>query len=185
MSLDLVTYPACNATIRAAHSSGRRKPDDIRYGVVHSTESSGSAREIAAYFSRIVSGGSSNLVVDDATCFRVLDDLQVPWGAPPLNTQGFHIEHCGFASWDHDQWMRHQQMLDRSAYKMALRVKAYPKIKVQTLTDAQLRAGRIGGIVTHAQVSRVFHKSDHTDPGDGFPLHWYVNRVGLHRARMK
>jgi hypothetical protein len=33
------------------------------------------------------------------------------------------------------------------------------------------------GIMTHAFVSRAFHRSTHYDPGPDFPLDWFVGRV--------
>jgi hypothetical protein len=175
------TYPACNTHYRAFHESGTRPASAIRYIVLHSTESAAdSAKEIAQYFTTAGAGGSAHLVIDTTSCYRCLDDNEIPWGAPPLNTNGYHIEHCGYASWSAAEWAKVKTTtLARSAYKAALRCKAH-HIPARVLTDKQLEAGSMTGIVTHAQVSRVFHRSDHTDPGSGFPLAWYVNRVGLY-----
>jgi hypothetical protein len=38
-------------------------------------------------------------------------------------------------------------------------------------------ASVFGGILTHAQISRVFKKSDHYDPGPHFPFSEFVRNV--------
>src|SRR5215472_9307580 len=110
----------------------------IRYIVLHDTESH-SAQSAAAYFTNPASGGSSNLVVDDTECFRVLDDLVIPWGAPPLNTSGFHIEQAGFAAWTRSEWLAHSPTITRAAFKASLRCKWF-KIPTRVLNVAELRA---------------------------------------------
>jgi hypothetical protein len=178
-------FPACDRQFHAFHSSGSRPLTAIRYIVLHATESpAGSAEAVAVYFTGPTSGGSAHLVVDTHKCYGCLPDTVIPWGAPPLNTSGFHIEHCGYSEWTKAEWEPLKKTtLDRSAYKAALRCHARG-IPAKTITDRQLAAGKVGGIVTHAQVSRVFKRSTHTDPGDGFPLGWYVSRVGLYLRQL-
>jgi hypothetical protein len=172
----LERFPACSSTFRAVHDSGDRTPGQIRFIVLHATESAANTAEaVARYFTSSGAGGSAHLVVDDDECFRCLPDLIVPWGAPPLNTAGYHIEHCGYTAWKAADWAQHVRTLERSAFKAFLRCRLYD-IPPRRLTDAEL-AARKPGITTHAQVSRVFRKSTHTDPGSGFPLAWYVDRV--------
>jgi hypothetical protein len=71
------------------------------------------------------------------------------------------------------RWLEpgHRKMLQNTAQLVAELCLAYG-IPPRLLTDAQLRAwdraGRpasMGGIVTHAQMSRVFKRSTHWDPG--------------------
>lgn len=170
-------FPTCSGRYTAVHDSGIRSRSDIRYIVLHTTESpADSAPVVARYFTKESSGGSAHLVIDDDHCYRTLNDLVIPWAAPPLNTSGYHIEHCGYAKWTEREWHRHELTLNQSAYKAALRCGRY-SIVPRLLTDTQLKTGTRSGIVTHAQVSRVFHKSDHTDPGPGFPLDFYVGLV--------
>ena len=175
-----IPYPPCDGKYRATHDSGTRQASQIRYVVLHSTESGpGSAESIARYFTTSGSGGSAHLVIDDDHCFRTLPDLVVPWGAPPLNTSGYHIEHCGYARWTRAEWELHRRMLDRSAYKASIRCHRY-HIPARLLTDRELKAGRLKGFVTHAQVSRVYKRTDHSDPGDGFPLKAYISAVAAY-----
>ena len=53
------------------------------------------------------------------------------------------------------------------------------------LTADDLLAGR-RGITGHAEVSKAYRKSDHWDPGPGFPVESFLDRVrrsGQARAR--
>lgn len=168
----------CRSGFPAYHHEGERSQTKIRYIVLHSTEG-GTAQSVARYFMQPQSGGSANIVVDDYACYRSLADTIVPWGAPPLNTFGFHIEQCGFAAWPRWRWLLHRNTIRRAAYKAAQRVKWYGiPIHVPTVDelrkeyDASMQDGRppYGGIVTHRLVDEAFHQSSHTDPGSGYPL---------------
>lgn len=170
----------CLTTYHAVHNSGQRTAQQIRYIVLHDTEGP-TAVGAARYFTDPASGGSANLVVDDHDCFRVLGDLVIPWGAPPLNTSGFHIEQAGFASWSRAEWLAHRPTIERAAYKASLRCELF-KIPPRVLNVAQLRADFAqhepgGGVVTHATVSAAFAESAHTDPGPGYPIDVFMQRL--------
>jgi len=170
----------CLTTYRAVHNSGARPAKLIRYIVLHDTEGP-TAKGAAEYFTNPASGGSANLVVDDNECYRVLDDLIIPWGAPPLNTSGFHIEQAGYATWLRSAWLAHAPMISRAAFKASLRCKWF-KIPARVLNVAELRTDfarhePVGGIVTHATVSAAFGESTHTDPGHGYPIDVFLTRL--------
>lgn len=171
----------CSTQYRAVHNSGARPASAIKYLVLHATEGP-TAEGAAGWFANPASGGSAHLVVDDGNCFRTLDDLVIPWAAPPLNQAGYHIEQAGFSRWSRLKWLAHLATIRRAAYKGALRCKRYgiPTVYVDA---AGLKAGR-KGVTTHLQISLAFHESDHSDPGTGYPLttfmwllRWYMRRV--------
>ena len=177
MRLDPLAHE-CRTGLTAYHHGGERSQTKIRYIVLHSTEG-GSAESVARYFARPDAGGSANIVVDDRSCYRSLADTIIPWGAPPLNTFGFHVEQCGYAAWPRRRWLLHRNTIRRAAYKAAQRVRWYGiPIHVPTAAeikreyDAAMADGRppYGGIVTHRLVDETFHESTHTDPGEGYPL---------------
>src|SRR4029078_9385223 len=59
------------------------------------------------------------------------------------------------------------------------------RIPTRWLTPEDLLAGR-RGITGHAEVSKAYRKSDHWDPGPGFPVESFLDRVrqgGQARAR--
>lgn len=165
---------------RARHDDGPRRASEIRFVVVHDTEG-GTARSVAAFFATTAKA-STQLVVDETECYRCLPDLVIPWGAPGANTHGLHIEHCGFAHWTRRVWLEHHATLERGAAKVAAWCFHY-RIARRWLTDAQLRAGQ-RGLTTHAQCSRVFRGSGHTDPGAQFPRDVYLSLVRSEYGRI-
>lgn len=118
---------------------------------------------------------AAHLVVDDLACYRCLDDLTVPWAAPGANENGLHIEQAGYAAWSREQWLAHDQTIERCAFHVAEWSSRY-SIPAVLLSAEDLVAGR-SGITTHAAVSDAFHQSDHTDPGQGYPLDELVVRA--------
>jgi hypothetical protein len=181
-------YAPAHGDIRAAHDSGPRTRKNLKLIVLHSTESSASAEGIARYFASKSAGGSANMVVDDNTSYRCLPDLIVPWAAPGGNTQGYHIEHCGFAKWSKSDWLRHAPMLRRSAYKAALRCHEY-RIPARFVGALGVRLGR-KGITTHRAISFAFpllarQAGFHTDPGLGFPRAYYLDLVKTYLKKLE
>lgn len=167
----------CHTLYKAYHHSGTRPNSAVKWIVMHSTEGGGSAKNVAQYFQSPASGGSAHLVVDDNSCYRCLDNHQVPWGAPGANENGFHIEQVGFAAWTCAEWEQHMHMLHRAAYKAALHCKVF-RLPAQFVNAAGLRAGK-KGITTHAEVSKAFpnNSGNHHDPGVGWPRALFISLV--------
>lgn len=170
------TSADCHTQFRAVHHSGTRPLSDIKLIVLHSTEG-GTAAGVAHYFTQESSGGSAHLVVDDVACFRTLNNEDVPWGAPGANTDGFHIEQCGYAAWTNAEWTVHKATLLRAAYKTAYHCHLF-KIPPVFITAAGLKAGK-KGITTHAEVSKAFpnNAGNHHDPGTGWPRSYFMTAV--------
>lgn len=166
---------ACDQSYRATRTSGVRSPKSIKWIVVHDTEG-GSAKSVALMFSGQNAKASTHLCVDEVACYRMLDDKDIPWGAPGANTAGYHIEHVGFASWTRAQWLAHDTTLRRGAYKSAIRCVSYG-IPARWVGPLSLRLGR-KGLTTHADVSKwKGTPGGHTDPGANFPKDVYLNYV--------
>lgn len=166
----------------AARSSGTRPDSSIRLVVWHDTEG-GSAGGIAGFFRGSTAQGSAHIVVDDGACYRCLDDNQIPWGAPGVNTTGLHIEQCGFASWSKARWLLHQPMLHRTAYKTARWCLKY-NIPVRFVDAAGLKAG-LHGITTHAEASLAFTPGGHTDPGPNYPKGHVITLTKMYKHVLK
>ena len=169
----------CDSSYPAARSGGTRDPKkDIKWVVVHDTEG-GSARSVAQMFSRQSATASTHLVVDEGECYRMLRNDQIPWGAPGANTNGFHIEHVGFARWTREEWLNHELTLRRGAYKTALHLNAWG-LPARWVGPLGLRLGR-KGITTHADVTKWKRTAGgHTDPGANFPKDVYLQYVKLY-----
>lgn len=172
--------------IRALHDSGPRSRDSVKLIVLHSTEG-GTALSNANWFANPRSEGSANMVVDDSFAYRTLPDLVVPWAAPGANTQGWHMEHCGYARWSRADWLSHDLMLRRSAYKVAKRCKAF-SVPPRWVGPLGIRLGR-KGLTTHRDVSYAYPVQAraagfHVDPGLGFPRDVYLDYVKGYLAEM-
>lgn len=179
----------CDRSYNPAYrSNGTRSLSDVTLIVLHDTEG-GAAESVAKYFQSKTAGGSAHLVVDDTSCYRCLPNSVIPWGAPGANTQGFHIEQVGYASWTGRQWLSHMGTLRRAAYKTAQHCKAFG-IPVRFLTAKNLLAGMEHGITTHAEVSKwqaaVGGPGDHshTDPGAGWPRRVFMGLARVYRAKL-
>lgn len=180
---------SCLPEYRASRHSGKRKLNELRFVVLHSTEQSVSdvadplsALPVARYFASRAAKGSAHLVVGDIDCYRVLRDDYVPWAAPPLNRSGYHVEIVGRAEWTRDEWYLHAQALERAARAVAVVCRTYG-IPTRFLGPAELKrlgphpdVGH-GGVTTHAAVSRAFGQSDHSDPGPRFPISFFMRRL--------
>ena len=167
----------CDGRYNAAHDSGKRDVRLIRWIVIHCTESN-DAESSAAWFENPDSQGSANLVLDDDACYRTVPDNRIPWAAPPLNTEGFHIELAGHASWTRAQWLDRMLTLRRAAWKTADRCYRYG-IPVRKVGPLGLRLRR-AGITGHADVSKAFRKSTHSDPGAEFPWARFMQLVVMY-----
>lgn len=173
----------CNTKYKASKTSGKRPLTVIDLIVMHATQG-GTARSNASYFSGASAGGSTQLVVDDYTCYRCLGDDDIPWGAPGANYNGFHIEQAAYSSWTSSLWNKtHRKMLMRAAYKAAFHCKKYG-IKVRWLSHAQLKTGMRNGITTHWECTQAFG-GDHTDPGNGWPRVLFMTMVRGYYATIK
>jgi hypothetical protein len=176
VSDSITTY--CHLDYRAAHDSGSRAVSKIKWIVLHSTEGS-TAKGAAEWFQNPASGGSAHLVVDDTICYRTLPNSVIPWGAPGANTFGFHIEQAGFAHWGTAEWMTHPKTIERAAYKAAIHCKLFG-IPVKFIDHSGLIHG-FSGITTHAECTKAFG-GDHTDPGMGYPMAYFLKKATAYRA---
>jgi len=169
-------HPAPKYAIRndydAVHHSGNRALAVVHQIVLHDMEVTAfltAAEDVGRYFEMRQSGGSTNCGIDNNSIQSYLDDDEIPWGAPYVNTSGEHVEQMGKASWTETEWKKYAAgTLDRTAWWIARKSKKL-HIPIRALTDEQLRANE-KGVTTHRQCSRVFHVyGGHTDPGTGFP----------------
>lgn len=183
-----LTYGPCNQGPRAAHDSGVRRANVIRWAVIHSAEASDdtgpdtTAEGVANYFARQDATASTQLAADRDSCVRMLPDLVIPWGATGANTNGLHIELCGRAGWTRQQWLDRRAILDRAAFKVAMWCFHY-RIPRRWVGPVGLRLRR-GGLTTHKDVNDAFKGGTHWDPGVGFPRDVFLQLVKHHYAEI-
>lgn len=162
---------------QAIRNSGNRKASDIRYFVIHTAEAplpKTAAEAVGRYFEGSNARGSTTFGVDVDSTQRYLSDLVVPWGAPPLNVSGLHVECAGKAAFDRKTWLQdYGPMFRRLGWLVATSCKKYG-IPMVLLGKSQLKRLGVkppkGGITTHDAVSDAWGQSDHWDPGKGFPM---------------
>lgn len=165
---------------RYAHASNyspqkRRRTIAI---VVHATaghEGPTKDDDVAAMFAKRFPPGqkarSCTFVVDSNSFVQCVPDDCIAWHCGATGnrlTEG--VELCGQASQTRAQWFDAMSfpMLCLAARLIAWRCELY-SIPVRFADAAMLRAG-LPGITTHAEVSKAWRESNHTDPGPDFPM---------------
>ena len=123
---------------------------------------------------------SAHACVDDAEIVQCVPWQQIAWHAPGANRLGIGIEHAGMSSQTPAEWQDAYSaaMLDNSAWLVAHLCSLF-MIPVDFIDAGELAAerDRAAGITTHAEVTKAFQGSTHTDPGKGFPLGEYLRLV--------
>lgn len=162
----------------AHYYEGREKT--IRLIVIHTMEAPEgpqTAENIASYFASGAVVASAHACVDQDSVVVCLPPTATAFAAPGANADGYQIEHAGFASQDGAGWAdaASQSMLRLSAAH-AREIAVAAGIPLRHLTDDELAAGH-AGFVGHDQVSRVYKRSDHWDPGPAFPWDQYMSLV--------
>ncbi len=189
-------------TIRARNfDKGRTEP--IALVVLHTAETpckDGVARAVATMFATEPASmeSSSHYVCGPEQVFACVDEDDTAWHAAPVNPRSIGIEHTGYARYTAADWKgdAQQKMLARSAGLVADICKRRG-IPVAFVDGAGLLRGD-SGITTHAAVSAACRmalaqkldslfaenpkhpgtpRSDHTDPGPGWPMDAYLEMV--------
>ena len=176
-------------TFVQARNYTRGRTAKVRLIVVHTMESAeqaGTARSVAAWFaSPAAPQASAHYCVDAAEVVQCVRDDDTAWHAPGANHDGIGVEHAGCAAQTAAQWddAYSRSVLATSARLTAALCHAH-RIPVRHLSDEQLAAGA-AGFIGHVQASRVYRRSDHTDPGEHFPWAAYIALVERELARLQ
>lgn len=159
--------------IQARHF-GAKRTGGVRLIALHTPEwpeSASGAEAVAKYFASMEDGrvASAHIVVDSDSIIQCVKDSYVAYAAPGANHDGIHVELVGVARQTATQW---RDKFSLSTLALGADAVAQYCLKYGVppihLSDEQLRKGHLG-IVGHDQISRVYKKSDHTDPGPNFP----------------
>lgn len=140
----------------------------------------------ARWFATSVSKVSAHYCVDAQTVIQCVREKDIAWHARGGNTHSIGVELAGFARQAAREWedtystdvLGHASVLVADVCRRC-------RIPIRWLDADDLLAGR-RGITGHAEVSAAFRKSDHWDPGPGFPVEPFLDRVrraGQARAR--
>lgn len=139
----------------------------VRLIVIHSTESPADRARANAYYLQDPSlQASAHYIVGLDAIVQCVSESATAWGAPGANADGIQIELCGWAASD---WSGDGLRVIDIARPLVADIARRWGIPLRQLSDGELAAGA-RGIVTHAQISRVYKQSDHWDPGPRFPM---------------
>lgn len=148
-----------------------------KYGItIHSTENTASARDEALYAKNRNDYVSSHYYVDKSGVIQSLNTNNSAFhaGATYPNTYLIAYEFCGRASWSTAKWIDNIDF-DAAAAQMARDCKTW-NISARHLSTSALR-GHERGICTHNDCRIAFGGTDHTDPGNNFPLSLLIDKI--------
>ena len=189
MSIETDLWPFVPALWFTKTDPGAKRA--VRVVVVHTAEFPEmlkAARGIAQYFvnPRDAQGrpvkASAHVSIDHEEIIQSVRDNDVAYAAPGCNHDGIQIELAGRASQNAAQW---DDTYSRAMLNLAANVCGQYCLKYSVppvhLTNAQLLAGA-KGVVGHDQVSAVYKRSTHTDPGSAFNWPAFVESVQAYHA---
>jgi N-acetyl-anhydromuramyl-L-alanine amidase AmpD len=157
--------------------TGGRTIDLIVIHTMEMDEKGDTAENCALWFRNPAAKVSAHYCVDADTVVQCVREKDIAWHARGGNTASIGVELAGFARQTHEDWTDAYStaVLSRAAAVVAdvCRRRAIP---VRWLVAGDLSAGR-RGITGHAEVSKAYRKSDHWDPGPGFPVERFLAMV--------
>lgn len=154
---------------------------DKRYIAIHNTSNDATAEGEASYAKRRADTVSSHYYVDNNSLLQSLDtDLRAYHaGSTTGNSYAIAYEITGTNGKSRSWW------LGNVAWALLARQIAADcrehAIEPRLLTVAEIKAGKLTGIITHDQMRQAWGGTTHTDPGANFPLD---HLLALVRAEM-
>lgn len=143
--------------------------------VLHTAEGATDEKNLGNYFAGTTAGSSHAGIGQDGGYASYVNYADTAWCAPPLNEEGEHLEMCGFAKWSRNEWLsgKGQKIIETTAKWIAWRC-SVRKIPIRFV--ARPTKGT-SGVTGHVQVNQVWQKSDHWDPGPGFPWDVVISKA--------
>ena len=152
---------------------------EVRLIVMHDmevVESATTAETVARMFATTDRDASTHYCIDQDSVVQGVEVTDTAWAAPGANADGIQLEHAGYARQSRSDWLDDMGTLRQSARLSAGLAKRFG-IPAKRLSLGQLKDPSIKGFVGHADVSRAFRLSTHTDPGPNFPWDVYLSLV--------
>lgn len=164
--------------VPARHFKAMKERRAVRVIVIHVMESPEgplTAERVAQYFATTERPASAHVCVDGDSIIQCVKDNDVAYAAPGCNHDGLQIEVSGYANQGVKGWLdRHSIAALALAADVVAQYSLKYRLPILHLGDKAL-AGGSEGIVGHDQVSRVYKKSTHTDPGPSFPWERFLS----------
>jgi N-acetyl-anhydromuramyl-L-alanine amidase AmpD len=166
-------------------SASGRAIDVVVVHTMEIRERKDAAEICARWFATPVSNVSAHYCVDSDTVIQCVREKDIAWHARGGNATSIGVELAGFARQTTDDWEdAYSTAVLRRAATVVADVCRRNRVPVRWLAAADLRARR-RGITGHAEVSRAYEKSDHWDPGPGFPVEQFLALVRGAQARRR
>lgn len=170
-----------DAVIPARHytRTGGRRVDLVVIHSMEAPEKPATAENVARWFAGpSAPKASAHYCVDQDSIVQGVLERDVAWAAPGANHDGIQVELAGYARQTRSDWFDppSRAMLERQVVPLVADICRRHRIPAVWLTATDLQAGA-KGITSHVNVSRAFRRSDHTDPGAGFPHDWLIAQV--------
>jgi N-acetyl-anhydromuramyl-L-alanine amidase AmpD len=171
-----------------AHPTCYKEVDgrNIQLIVIHSMEApekGNTAENVAIWFSRGADGRkvSAHYCIDTDSIVQCVQTKDVAFAAPGANHNGIQLELAGYSSQTEAAWL---DVYGRDMMELAAALCGRilcPKFAIPPKylnAKALLALGTTGkGITTHAEVTKAFKRSTHTDPGKNFPMTRFMQRI--------
>lgn len=159
-------------------STSRRNVDLVVMHDMEAEEKGDTAERVARYFAVTATKASAHYCVDNNSVVQSVLEKDVAYAAPGANHNGIHVELAGYARQNAHEWDDEYShaMLSGPASDIVKDICNRWKIPVTYLDAAALKRGE-RGITTHFQVSLAFRQSDHSDPGNAFPMLAFIDMV--------
>jgi N-acetyl-anhydromuramyl-L-alanine amidase AmpD len=153
----------------------------IQLAVMHTVEvpeKPTTAEAVARYFATTDRKASAHWCCDADSTVGCVRESDIAYAAPGSNHNGVHVELAGYAAQTGKDWADpySQRMLKEQAAPLVRAICKRHAIPTRFVDAAGLKAGQ-WGITTHAEVTKAFHRSSHTDPGAGFPIASFIEMV--------
>lgn len=166
--------------VKAKHFTHVVERRRVRVVVIHDMEypeQDNSAEAVAKYFATTTTEASAHICVDNNSIVQCVKDNDVAWAAPGCNNDGIQVELTGYARQQRGEWLDHYgiELIARAGDAVGQYCLKYTIPPIQLL-NRELAAGQ-KGIVGHRQVSQVYKRSDHADPGMNFPWDVFLEYV--------
>lgn len=166
--------------VQAKHLGTGRPSGAVNAVVIHTAETpqtSAAAKNVANYFATTDTVASAHYTVDSDSIYQSVNEGDQAWHAAGYNARTIGIEHAGYAKMTPEEWQSdyNERMLRLSA-KLAAQIATKYGIPAVRLSIADILAGK-PGFAAHADASKAFKKSDHSDPGANFPWDHYLSLV--------
>lgn len=160
-----------------ATDAPRRAIDLVVMHTMEIPERAGAATVCARWFASPVAKVSAHYCVDALGIVQCVREKDVAWHARGGNTHSLGVELAGYARQTARDWADEYSIaVLGNASRLVADLCLRWRIPVRWLVADDLRAGR-RGITGHVEVSRAYGQSDHWDPGPGFPIDSFLDRV--------